>query len=177
MRIGHVRDQADSSGEEARVDVGAGNRGGEFLAEASADGRDVDPDLFENLAVHLRSDAAPPRRAVGLGAIPRRVVECGVAAGFALDVLECGADPGAERLEPVARGLLLVVERFHCGNPAVWRRASPSARAAAVARLRERTSARIGIRRIASQAEATSGGTPPLSLPSSKVSSGSKAKS
>ena len=42
---------------------------------------------------------------------PRRESEGGVAAGLALDRLERGADAVAERFEPVARGLLLVVER------------------------------------------------------------------
>ena len=87
---------------------------GELLAEAAADGRDVDPDLFEHLAVHLPANAAAAGRAVVVGAVPRGEVERGVAAGFALDRLELGADAVAERFEPVAGGLLLVVEGKHC---------------------------------------------------------------
>ena len=81
--------------------------------EAAADGRDVDPDLLEHLAVHLAADAAAAGRAVLVGAVPRDVVEGGVAARLALDRLERGADPVAERFEPVAGGLLLVVEGEH----------------------------------------------------------------
>ncbi len=45
------------------------------------------------------------------------------------------------KFEPVASGLLLVVERFHAGSPWVCRSASPRASAADVARLNERTCA------------------------------------
>ena len=90
-----------------------GNALGEFGAELAADGRDVDPDLLEHLAGHLAADAAAAGFAAGVGAVPRRVGECGVRAGFALDRLERGADAVAQRFEPVARRLLLVVELEH----------------------------------------------------------------
>ena len=80
MRVGHVRDQADPGGEEARVVLGAGDRGGEFGREAAADGRDVDPDLLEHLArsyarEHRRRRAhrrPPPSRSQGCIRTPRR---------------------------------------------------------------------------------------------------------
>ena len=52
----------------------------------------------------------PPGRAVGIVAVPGHIVEARVAARLALDRLELGADPVAQRFEPVARRLLLVVE-------------------------------------------------------------------
>ena len=44
-------------------------------AEAPADGRDVDPDLLEHLALHQPAHAAAAGRAVGVLAVPGRVVE------------------------------------------------------------------------------------------------------
>ena len=80
---------------------------GEFGAEAAADGRDVDPDLLEHLALHQAAHAAAARRAVGIGPVPGHELEARVAARLALDRLERGADPVAQRFEPVARRLLL----------------------------------------------------------------------
>jgi hypothetical protein len=113
VRVGHVRDEADPGGEEARVLLCAGDGLGELFAETAADGRDVDPDLFEHLARHLAPDSAAAGLAARVAALPRRVGEGRVGAGFALDRLECGADSVAKRFEPVARGLLLVIEREH----------------------------------------------------------------
>ena len=113
VRVGHVRDEADAGGEEARVLLGAGDRLGEFGTERAADGRDVDPDLLEHLAGHLPAHAAAAGFAARVGAVPRRVGEGGVGAGLALDRLERRADPVAQRFEPVARRLLLVVELEH----------------------------------------------------------------
>jgi len=73
-----------------------------------------------------------------------------------------------------------LLDALHCdwnrtptqvGRFAVWRRASPSASVAAVARFSERTVGRIGMRSRASQASATAVGTPPLSLPKRRTSS------
>ena len=63
------------------------------------------------------------------------------------------------------------------GKVAVWRKASPSASAAEVARFIERTCGRIGMRSRASQASAMAGGTPALSFPNSRTSSAMKPKS
>ena len=113
MRIGHVRDQADAGGEEARVGFGAVDLAREFLRERAADGRDIDPDLFEHAAVHLAADSAAAGFAGRIVAVPRRERERGVAPGFALDRLELRADAVAQLLEPIARRLLLVVEFDH----------------------------------------------------------------
>ena len=77
------------------------------------DGRDVDPDLLEDLAGHLAADPAAAGLARHIGAFPRRVDERSVAPRLALDLLESGTDAVAERLEPGARRLLLVVEGKH----------------------------------------------------------------
>ena len=182
VRVGHVRDQADAGGEEARVDIRARDRGGEFWAELAVDGRHVDPRPCQ---ISCRSSGCVRRRRRAFRLpwpslsvpVPGNIVERGVTAGLTLDCLERRANPRAERFEPVARCLLLVVEGDHKGNSPVWRSASPKASAAAVARLSERTSVRIGIRTIASQAAATSGGTPALSWPSNRVSRPSNVKS
>src|SRR4051794_17764816 len=113
MRVGHMGDQADAGGEEAGVDLGAGDALGEFGREGAADGRDVDTDLFEDLAGQLAADTAAARFAGRVGSLPWRVGEGRLAARFPLDLLECGADAIAQRLEPVARGLLLIVEGEH----------------------------------------------------------------
>ena len=63
------------------------------------------------------------------------------------------------------------------GSPPVCRSASPTANPADIARLRERTSARIGRRIRPVQAAWTCAGTPALSLPNNSTSSGRKAKS
>lgn len=63
------------------------------------------------------------------------------------------------------------------GKPPVWRSASPSTMAAAVATLRDLIPGRIGMRTRTSAAAWTSSGTPALSRPSSRVSEVEKAKS
>lgn len=67
--------------------------------------------------------------------------------------------------------------RGQLGKVAVWRKASPSASAADVARFIERTCGRIGMRTRASQASAITVGTPALSFPKSRTSSAMKPKS
>ena len=113
VRVRHVRDKADSGGKEAGILLGARNRFGEFWRERAADGRDVDANLLEYLARHLSAHAATARFAAGVGAVPRREGKTRLAPGFALDFLEGGTDPVAQRFEPIARGLLLVVELEH----------------------------------------------------------------
>ena len=71
------------------------------------------PTFSNTLPVIWPRTPPPPGSPVGVGAVPRREGEGGVRAGFALDLLERGADPVAQRLEPVARGLLLIVEGKH----------------------------------------------------------------
>lgn len=60
---------------------------------------------------------------------------------------------------------------------AVWRKASPSARAADEARFMERTCGRIGMRTRAWQASAIALGIPALSFPKSRTSSAMNSKS
>ena len=48
-----------------------------------------------------------------VGPFPGNELEGGVAARLALNRFECCADPVAERFEPGAGGLLLIVERLH----------------------------------------------------------------
>ena len=79
----------------------------------AADARDVDPDLLEHRAGHVAANPAATRFARGVGAVPRREGEGGIGPGLALDVLERGADAVAKAFKPVARGLLLIVEREH----------------------------------------------------------------
>ena len=113
VRIGHVGDEADPGGEEARVLFGAGDGLGEFGAELAADGRDVDPDLLEHRADHLPAHPAAARLAARVGAVPRCEAEARVRSRLPLDRLEGGADAVAQGFEPVARGLLLIVEGEH----------------------------------------------------------------
>src|SRR3546814_3947436 len=79
------------------------------ICEFAADGRDIDPDLFEDPARHHAAHAAAAlagRQPLGL-AVPRHIGKARVAARLGLDRLEFGADPVAQRFEPVARRLLL----------------------------------------------------------------------
>src|SRR6185369_17819160 len=101
VRVGHVRDEADSGREEARVLLSAGNALGEFRAELAADGRDVDPDLLEHPTGHLPAHAAASGLTGRVGTVPRRVDEGGLGAGLPLDLLEHGADAVAQGFEPV----------------------------------------------------------------------------
>ena len=109
VRVGHVGDEADAGGKKAGVLLGARNRAGELLAEASADGRVVDPDLLEHPADHLAANTATAGFAVRVRAVPRNELERRVAAGLTLDRLEGSADAVAKRFELVARGLLLII--------------------------------------------------------------------
>ena len=106
--------------------LGSSSAPGMLLANSglnvAADGRDVDSDLLEHLAGHLAADAAAAGLAGCVGAIPRRVGEGRLRAGLALDLLERGANAVAQRFEPVARGLLLVVEIKHARLIAAVRR-------------------------------------------------------
>ena len=61
----------------------------------------------------MTAHAAAARRPVGVGALPRRESEGGVAPGFALDRFERVANARPQGLEPVAGGLLLFVEGEH----------------------------------------------------------------
>src|SRR3546814_3019931 len=78
-------------------------------------------------------------------AVPRRIGEGGIAARLALDRLEFGADAIPQRLEPVARRLLLGIERDHAAKPFVCLSASASAMPAATATFKERKPGCIGI--------------------------------
>src|SRR3546814_6109894 len=75
MRVGHVRDEADPGREEAGILARAVDRFGEIAFETAADGRDVDADLFEHLALHHPAHPAAAGIARGIGAIPGRSEE------------------------------------------------------------------------------------------------------
>ncbi len=113
MRIGHVRDEADPGGEETRVVFGAGDRLGELGAERAAHRRDIDPDLLEHLAGHVAADSAATGLARCISPVPWGEREDRVGPRFALDRLEGCADTIAQAFEPVAGGLLLIVELDH----------------------------------------------------------------
>ena len=116
VRIGHVRDQADAGGEEARIVGGAVDRLGEIAFEASAHGRDVDADLLEDAALHHAAHPATARRAVRVGSVPGRVFERRLRSRLSLDGFERGADAVAQRFEPGARRGLLLVQFDHSGS-------------------------------------------------------------
>src|SRR3546814_7282223 len=147
VRVRHMRDEADSGGEGARVLARAVDRGGEIGRELAGYGRHVDADLFEDPAGHHAAHAAAAfagRQPLGL-AVPRRIGKARVAARLGLDRLEFGADPRPKRFEPVARRLLLRAERVHAGTPFVCLSASASAMPAATATFKERKPGCIGI--------------------------------
>src|SRR3546814_4371877 len=107
--------------EEARILARAVDRLREIGRELAADGRDVDADLFEHLPGHHAAYPAAPfagLHSIGL-AVPGRIGERGVAARLSLDRLKFGADAVAQRLEPVARSLLLGIQRDHAAKPFV----------------------------------------------------------
>src|SRR3546814_183442 len=148
------------------------------ICEFAADGRDIDPDLFEDPARHHAAHAAAAlagRQPLGL-AVPRHIGKARVAARLGLDRLEFGADPVAQRFEPVARRLLLRVERDHAGKPFVCLSASASAMPAATATFKDRKPGCIGIATRAAAASWTWCGTPALSDPKSRTSPGVNAK-
>ena len=99
-------------GVSGRVFSRAGDRLGEFRAELTTNGRDVDADLLEHLAGHLPANAAAAGRPVMVGAVPGGVGEGGVGASLALDRLEFVADAGAKGLEPLA-GRELILIKLH----------------------------------------------------------------
>src|SRR5262249_50190759 len=154
---------------------------------------DIDPDLLKHPAAHDRHLAAAAFAGFGIGPgpslplePPRRQFRAG-AGQFIFQPFKCLAGAVAQGTEPT--GCIFAViwwigahdaARLIDGLPAVtcsWRIASPATIAAAMATLRLRRPGRIGMTRRASAAAATSGGTPPLSRPTSRVSSGAKAKS
>ena len=106
VRIGHVRDKADAGGDKPGI-VGARpvDASGEFLGEAAAHGRDVDPDLLEHLALHQALRAAPGIGIALLLAVPRGVLKRRVGPRLALDRLEFGADLVAQIFKPDACAL------------------------------------------------------------------------
>src|SRR3546814_6177583 len=95
--------------------------------------------LFPYTTLFRSYPAAPfaGLHSIGL-AVPGRIGERGVAARLSLDRLKFGADAVAQRLEPVARRLLLGIERDHAAKPFVCLSASASAMPAATAPFKER---------------------------------------
>src|SRR5256885_10096569 len=113
-----MRDQRDAARREARILGGARNLVAEFRRELAEDGRDVDPDLFEDAAVHQRHRAAAATLALPLPADePAGRERGGVAAGvFVLDLLECGADSVAQCAKPHRGALLPLVGRYRAAG-------------------------------------------------------------
>src|SRR5690606_1523756 len=162
VRVRHMRNKADAGGKETRILGRAVDRSREIGREGAADRRDIDPDFFEDLSRHHAAHAASAfagLKPLGL-AVPGRVGETRRAACFGFDRLEFGADAVAQRLEPVAGGLLLGIERNHPGKPFVCLRASASAMPAATATFKERKPGCIGIAIRAAAAAWTCAGTP-----------------
>src|SRR5258706_10462046 len=143
-------------------------------------GENVDAALLEDAAAHHRHDAAAafapvfgwPAPGLALEAARRHIpVHPGI---VILDLFEGRADAIAKFCKPL--GGALAARFAHGGNPFVCFNASPNTMAAAKATLIERNPCRIGIVRRANAASSTSGGTPVLSRPRSRVSPPAKAK-
>ncbi len=189
--------------EEARVLRRAGDLAAELGAELAEHGRDVDAHLLEHAAAHQRHGPAAAILAVrALLALPDLALEAAGrlvamrALQLVLDPLELGADAVAQAAEPGTRPLPSGGRRsprragargrwgrWRCGwtwrscessNPEVWRRASLNTIAAARATLSDLAPACRGIRTRRSARSCTSGGTPALSRPISRMSSGRK---
>ena len=99
---------------EARVFLGPGDLLAELGRELAMHGGRVDARLLENLAVQHGHDAAAAIRP-----LPGLARE----AGAALDLLECGADPVAQLLEPLAGGSFAVGKQV-CHGRFLWVRVS-----------------------------------------------------
>ncbi|MNT28542.1 hypothetical protein D3C72_1642340 [compost metagenome] len=104
-----MADQADARGEEARVFLGAGHVPGVVGGEGPVNGRAVDPDLFEQAAVHHAHDAA-----AAFLALPGRAHEAARFAGeevggrSVLQGFETGVNLIAQGLEPDAGALAML---------------------------------------------------------------------
>src|SRR6185369_16802014 len=96
VRVGHVRDQADPGGEEARIVLGSRDALGELGAELASDGRYVDADLFENFSGHLAANSAATGFSGRVRSVPRGVCEGSIGAGLALDFFERRANAVAQ---------------------------------------------------------------------------------
>src|SRR5581483_8378025 len=165
-----MRDERDAARPEPAVLGRAGDLAAEFGRELAMDARDVDPDLFEDAALHDRHRAAAAARPQPLAPLepPRHA-----AGSLVLDRLECRADAVAQRGEPAGRLCLSVV---HAKCP-VWRRASLKAIAPATATLSDRAPACNGIRSRAAAARCTRSGTPAHWRPRRRVSVAENEKS
>ena len=114
MRVRHMRDKADACrNEPGRVGAGTVDRACKFLGEATANGRDIDPDLLEHLALH---QALHPAAGIGIAlllAVPRGQLECGVRPRLALNAFEFSANLVAQKLEPrfCARGFVRPIHK------------------------------------------------------------------
>ena len=108
-----MRDQADPGGKEGRVVARTVNRLGEFRVEGAADSRDIDSNLLEHLAAHHAADAAATGAATVIGAVPGQESETRGGTGVVLDRLETGAEPVAQRFEPLPHGALFGVGNNH----------------------------------------------------------------
>src|SRR5215471_13096402 len=103
-----MSDHGEAARPEARILRRSGNVVAELGREFARDGRDVDPDFFENMAAHDRNRPTTATRALPLAALePARRAELGVLAGeFVFDRLKCRAQTvaqlGIPELRPAA---------------------------------------------------------------------------
>src|ERR1700730_9961317 len=103
-------DDRNAARPEPRFLCGPRDLAAEFGRKLTEHGRDVDPDLLEDAAVHQRDRAATATRPLPVLALEptgrqRTMLPAGV---VAFDRLEGGADPVAQRGEPY-RGALLTL--------------------------------------------------------------------
>src|SRR5215467_5421184 len=100
-----MSDHGEAARPEARILRRSGNVVAELGREFARDGRDVDPDFFENMAAHDRNRPATAARALPLAALePARRAKLGILAGeFVFDRLKCRAQTVAQLSKPNLR--------------------------------------------------------------------------
>ena len=149
MRVRHMRNEADAGGEEIGVFGRAVNGFGKFGVKRAADGRDIDADFFENLALHYPAHAAAAMRSIMIVAFPGYEIERRVGPSLAFDGDERGRNLITQAFKPGARGLLAGVEgEGHAsspGNCSVCRKASANAMPADTEMFKDRNPAAIGM--------------------------------
>src|SRR6202023_757276 len=185
QRRAHMSDERDAARPEPRVVLGPGNGVAELGREFAVDGRNVDPDFFEDPPAHDRDRPAAAARTLPFGALEAagRSLGRALAGEFVLDRLEGRADSVAQSGKPcLGRGATGWIREkgggfgHRSGNSLVWRSASASAMAPARATLSDRAGRRKGMTTREAAHSWTCPGTPALSRPSTIVSSEAKAK-
>src|ERR1700730_7119036 len=154
QRRAHMSDERDAARPEPRVVLGPGNGVAELGRKFAVDGRNVDPDFFEDPPAHDRDRPAAPARPLPFGALEAagRSLGRALAGEFILDRLEGRADSVAQSGKPcLGRGATGWIEEkgggfgHRSGNSWVWRSASASAMAPARATLSDRAGRRKGM--------------------------------